>query len=197
MRSSGLPVFYLPTPDPTNIDVGDNPTIALTFTEAALAERVDDDGKTCGGSDVGDPTCAQVLLQGTAIPVKDKAMLKQAEKAFGVRHPLAPWLAEGGSHTGGGYYTMDLAEVTILDYYGGTTAVGVDEYLNVWADEKRSAESSYGEEASAAGYLSVFKTWWALIFAFFLGMAAHRCLPKDKKSYDQIQDFKAKGTTPV
>merc|ERR1712157_300503 len=129
-ESSGKPVFYLPTPDPTAIDVSKNPTISLTFSEAALAERLDEKGQVCGGLDPNDPLCAQVMIVGKAV-VLDKAALKKAEEAFGVRHPLAPWLAKGGSHTGGAYYTIEPEYITILDYYGGATEVSVQDYLGL------------------------------------------------------------------
>lgn len=129
-ESSGKPVFYLPTPDPTNIDVERNPSITLTFSEAAIAERLDSEGRACGGLDSEDPLCARVLLSGKATRVTDGNELKILQMAFGERHPLAPWLAEGGSHTGGGYFTIEPNQIRILDYYGGATEVSVAEYLD-------------------------------------------------------------------
>jgi hypothetical protein len=124
-------MFYLPTPDPTAIDVSKNPTISLTFSEAALAERLDSKGQVCEGLDANNPLCAQVTMVGKAVRIEenDKASLKKAEAAFGTRHPLAPWLAQGGSHTGGAYYTIQPEYITILDYYGGATEVSVKDYL--------------------------------------------------------------------
>ena len=129
-ESNGKPVFYVPTPDPTGIDISKNPTISLTFSEAALAERLDKKGKVCGGLDPNDPLCAQVMIVGKAVVMKDKAAVKKAENAFGMRHPLAPWLAKGGAHTGGAYYTIEPEYITILDYYGGATEVSVEDYLH-------------------------------------------------------------------
>ena len=49
--STGTPVFYLPTPDPTNVDVLHDTTIALSFSEASLSERLDPEThtKVCNG----------------------------------------------------------------------------------------------------------------------------------------------------
>lgn len=122
--------------------MSENPKIVLSFTEAALHERVNSEGKPCSGMDAGDPRCAQVILTGTAVPVKDKGVLDQAMKAFARRHPLAPWLSEGGSHTDGSYFTIQLTKVVILDYFGGFTEVPVDEYLG-YSFVPSSAEAFY------------------------------------------------------
>merc|ERR1719443_691415 len=72
MASSGLPVFYLPAPDPSTVDIGSNAKIALSFTEAALAERVGSDETPCGGKDAEDPTCAKLTLIGQAERLEDE-----------------------------------------------------------------------------------------------------------------------------
>uniref|UniRef100_A0A7R9ZQP8 CREG-like beta-barrel domain-containing protein n=1 Tax=Craspedostauros australis TaxID=1486917 RepID=A0A7R9ZQP8_9STRA len=136
---TGLPHFYLPTPDPTNVDVEANPEIAITMSEAALADRLNAKDQTiCDGLDPEHPLCARVVLYGTAVPVTDVAVLAKIEGDFGARHPFAPWLAKGGSHTGGQYFTIDLEKVTILDYYGGANVVDVEEYLNWSSPQTRS-----------------------------------------------------------
>ena len=127
--STGQPIFLLPDVDPSAKDIinGDG-SIILTFSEASLAERVTQDGKTCGGQDVGMPTCGQVALYGKAVRVNGHIQ-KTAMKNFEKTHPLAPWLANGGSHMEGGYYTIALEKVLILDYFGGVAEVDVEEYL--------------------------------------------------------------------
>jgi len=47
------------------------------------------------------------------------------------RHPLAPWLATGGAHTGGAYYTIDVDSLFIIDYYGGQSPLSLKDYLAV------------------------------------------------------------------
>mmetsp|Transcript_22527 Transcript_22527/g.25176 ORF Transcript_22527/g.25176 Transcript_22527/m.25176 type:complete len:474 (+) Transcript_22527:11-1432(+) len=138
-KCTGKPVFYLPTPDPTSVDVQQNPTISLTFSEAALAERIvypnnnsgDGVGLICGGLDPEDPLCAQVTITGKAMKINsdDESVLNTIYAAFSTRHPLAPWLAHGGAHTGGAYYTIEPNFVSILDYYGGSTTISVNDYL--------------------------------------------------------------------
>ena len=130
LESTGKPVFYLPRPDPTYVDVHSNPTVSLLFSEAALPDRLDRTGNACDGLDAEDPLCARVMMTGTAIKVDDsEGRLKSIEDAFKKRHPLAPWLANGGAHTGGSYFTIDPDEITLLDYYGGATAVSLVDYL--------------------------------------------------------------------
>lgn len=128
--STGKPIFYLPTPDPTNIDVLQNQNISLQFSEASLAERLDDKGNSCGGMDAMDPLCACVMISGIAEKVTCPEHVKSGQKAFKERHPLAPWLWKGGAHTGGEYYTIEPQEIMLLDYYGGPTPVDVQKYLD-------------------------------------------------------------------
>jgi len=134
LRSSGLPYFYLPAPDPTAIDIKADERITLSFTEAALAERVGDDGNPCGGKDAEDPTCGKLTLIGHATPIDDDAQVELAKQAFKAQHPRASWLSEGGAHTGGNYYTLDLKEIMFLQNYGGFTNISPKEYLEWNAD---------------------------------------------------------------
>jgi len=127
--SKGLPMFYLPTPDPTTIDITYDNRIILTFSEAALAKRVDSDGNACGGQRAESPTCANIHLSGTAVPLDDTE-ITIAKGAFRERHPLASWLAEGGGHTGGGYFTIDIDNIS----FSGLTSLSVEEYL-AWSTD--------------------------------------------------------------
>jgi len=134
--SSGLPVFYLPAPDPTTVDVVANSNIALSFTEAALHDLVGEDGKVCGGSDPEDPTCAKLSLHGTARKLEDNDM-EYALKSFGTTHPRASWLSSGGAHTGGDYYTIDVTDMEFFMNYGGMAEITVEDYIN-WKPEPSS-----------------------------------------------------------
>jgi len=128
--STGLPYFYLPSPDPTAVDVNANNHITLSFTEAALLERAGPNGtKTCGDMDAEDPTCARLFLSGTAVAITSNDTLKLAEAALKAKHPLAPWLAQGGAHTGGNYYSIQLDSLKFLDFYGGFANLSVADYL--------------------------------------------------------------------
>ena len=127
-NSTGLPYFYLPTPDPTAVDIRANSHATVSVSEAALHERVDASGKACGGMDAEDPSCARLHISGTLKPLTgaDKG---RAEAALGSRHPLAPWLASGGAHTGGNYFTIEASSLTFLDWYGGPAKLSVKDYL--------------------------------------------------------------------
>ena len=52
----------------------------------------------------------------------DKKEIDQAKTNLAARHPFASWLETSGEqcdkHTGGAYYTLDVASLTKLDYYG-------------------------------------------------------------------------------
>ena len=145
-----MPIFYLPTPDPTNIDVQNNNVIALQFSEAAISERIGANGSLCDGLDPMSPLCARVLLRGQAVPIVDPQELSVAQTAFSKRHPYADWLAHGGAHTGGRYYTIEIHEIQILDYFGGATRVPVEDYLSV--DPKHG-----GETANESGKIALEK----------------------------------------
>ena len=68
-------------------------------------------------------------MEGVLEPLSAKADLAQAQMDLGARHPYAPWLAKGGAHTGGTYYTIEISELNFLDYYGGPAKLTVQEYL--------------------------------------------------------------------
>ena len=112
--SSGMPVFYLPTPDPTTKDIESNSQVVLTFTEAALSDMVGEHGQACLGVNPGDPDCGQVMLHGTAVAVPEEDLDNGTNEAFRLRHPLAPWLSDGGSHTGGQFLTIEVSKVMMV-----------------------------------------------------------------------------------
>ena len=120
-------MVYVPDPDPTAVDLGKDSRATLTFSDAALPARLDEKGP-CGGMDSEDPTCARLTLTGRLRPLAD-AELDLAKLSLGARHPLAPWLAAGGAHTGGAYFRLALEEVQFLDYYGGLAKLSVEEFL--------------------------------------------------------------------
>jgi hypothetical protein len=127
-NSTGKPVMYLPTPDPTSVDIAANPHCAVSFSEAALPQRVTRGG-TCGGMDAEDPTCARLVLSGMLRALESKGEIEQAMIDLGERHPKAPWLAQGGAHTGGKYFQLEVASLSFLDTYGGFAKLSVPDYL--------------------------------------------------------------------
>lgn len=182
LGSSGLPYFYVPSPDPTAIDIKENNRISLSFTEAALSERVGEDGIPCGGSDAEDPTCAKISLNGHAIPLDDD-QIELAKASFKAQHPRASWLANGGAHTGGSYYTLHLHSIMFLRTYGGFAKLSTDEYLN-WKpvlskfhgeehceteghglEDVQQAQSTSVSNASSFSFLTIM----VVLFASFLG----------------------------
>lgn len=136
-NSTGLPFFYLPTPDPSAVDIRRDPRVTVSLSEAALGERVVNGG-ICGGpgspgspgsgGEAEDPTCGRIHLNGRAVPIHT-SQIGAAEAALKVRHPNAPWLAAGGAHTGGTYYTISIESIDFLDMYGGPAPITVAEYL--------------------------------------------------------------------
>jgi len=142
LGGSGLPYFYLPSPDPTAIDVEADSQIVLSFTEAALPQLVGEDGVSCGGMDAEDPTCAKIAISGRAIPLEDDQIPK-AEASFGAQHPNAKWLSQGGAHTGGKYYTIQIDSFEFFRSYGGLAHLSVEDYTN-WTPDPSKFE---GEEA--------------------------------------------------
>lgn len=153
LGSSGKPYFYLPTPDPTMVDIAENDGIVLSFTEAALPEMVDDAG-VCGGKDAEDPTCAKISIVGRAVPLTDE-QVELAKASFGAQHPRASWLAQGGGHTGGGYYTIDIDSMEFFRNYGGLAKVSVEDY-EAWEPDaaKFSGETTCDDAAASAASTS-------------------------------------------
>ena len=91
-NSSGLPYLYLPTPDPTAVDLAADSHATISLSEAAIGARVVNGTAICGGMDAEDPTCGRIHLNGRLLVIKN-ASIPDAEVALGARHPNAPWLA--------------------------------------------------------------------------------------------------------
>jgi hypothetical protein len=127
-NSTGLPFLYLPTPDPTAVDLGANNHATISLSEAAIGARVVNGSEICGNMDAEDPTCGRIHLNGKLVVIANSS-IPDAEIALGTRHPNAPWLAEGGAHTGGDYWTMELENIEFLDMYGGLAKLTVADYL--------------------------------------------------------------------
>jgi hypothetical protein len=184
--SSGLPVFYVPDVDPTAVDMkAHQMAVALTFTEAAIAERLTDSGLTCAGQDAGIPTCGQVMIYGTAkILGAESSGYKVALSHFVKSHPLAPWLSQGGSHMGGHYYTIDPTRVAILDFFGGVVDVPVSEYLGVnFQGDSQSSWYSFGGNTLAA---ALFPIIVSLIVGCLCGCGCHKYALARKTSSDSL-----------
>lgn len=135
---NGLPVFYLPTPDPTHVDVERDDSVVLTFTEAALGD--DDD-------DVDPRDRFRATLRGRARRLFDDE-LAAAERGFAATHPRAPWLAEGGAHTGGDYYTIDLERVEATTSGHGVVVLDADDYLG-WTAATKDEERAVAPPSAA------------------------------------------------
>lgn len=182
--SSGLPIFYLPTPDPTSKDIEKNNSIALTYTEAALSNRVNDDGQACLGVNPGNPDCAQTILHGFAVPIDDTDVDSSILDAFRLRHPLAPWLStEGGSHTGGKFFTIKLSKVVIVDSFThmigthGAHEIPIDKYMeyvfeDMTGSTSRSRTTTGGSKNNKDGNVvgvSFAQLWFMLISGGVMG----------------------------
>eukprot|EP00934_Nitzschia_sp_Nitz4_P000243 Nitzschia sp. Nitz4//scaffold32_size149145//15341//17021//NITZ4_002864-RA/size149145-processed-gene-0.34-mRNA-1//1//CDS//3329548024//243//frame0 len=188
--STGQPSFYLPDVDQSALDIAENADVALTFSEASLAQLVTPEGHTCGGQDAGWPTCAQVILYGTATPVEGDVK-NQVLKSFEATHVLAPYLANGGSHMSGTYYQLQVNRVVILDYFGGRKEVDLNEYLTF----DFSASGSVGVSKLSAS--SVSNGLW-LLSGFMMGLlvGAYKSLDfccfkanRNTRKYDGVEDL--------
>ena len=84
-------------------------------------QRVVNGSQICGGMDAEDPTCGRIHLSGRLVALAKLTDIARAEASLGTRHPNAAWLAQGGAHTGGKYYTLELTSIMFLDMYGVNT----------------------------------------------------------------------------
>lgn len=128
-NSTGLPVLYLPTPDPTAVDIHADAHATLSFSEAALADRVTPKGQLCGAKDPEDPTCARLHMVGVLKPLTSAAAQATAAATMCARHPKATWLCHGGAHTGGKWFTIEPSSLFFLDFYGGAADLTIKDYL--------------------------------------------------------------------
>ncbi|CAK9070980.1 unnamed protein product [Durusdinium trenchii] len=129
-NSTGLPMLYVPTPDPSSADLAADARAVLTMSEAGLPAP---GSGSCGETE--DPICARITLSGR-LRVLNATELLDAEERMKVKHPLAPWLATGGAHTGGQYFTIELENITFLDFYGGPSNLTVAQYLAAAAPQE-------------------------------------------------------------
>eukprot|EP00931_Biecheleriopsis_adriatica_P116383 TRINITY_DN92025_c0_g1_i1.p1 TRINITY_DN92025_c0_g1~~TRINITY_DN92025_c0_g1_i1.p1 ORF type:complete len:491 (+),score=62.64 TRINITY_DN92025_c0_g1_i1:15-1487(+) len=127
--STGLPVLYLPSVDPSGQDIERDSRASISMSEAALTERMDPTKGSCGGMDPEDPTCARITLSGHLRALTDPAEISAAEQSMRVRHPLAPWLVKVR------YYKLELDDIDFLDFYGGPASLNVTQYLAVPPEE--------------------------------------------------------------
>merc|ERR1712028_293908 len=100
----------------------------ISLSEADIGARVVNRTDICGGMDAEDPTCGRIHLNGVMVPIPTTD-IGRAEASLKVRHPNAPWLATGGAHTGGTYYSINITSIDFLDMYGGLADLTVAEYL--------------------------------------------------------------------
>jgi len=190
--STGLPVFNLPDVDPAAINMrAHDMTIALTFTEASLHSRITSKGETCAAQDAGSPTCAQVVIYGKAKALDTGSEeYKKALKNFGVSHPLASWLSQGGSHMPGTYFTIQPTSISILDYFGGAVDVLVDEYLGVTFDDEPGNNAKH-----ASTYTNIMLGLVIGILFGCFGNSCLKCLCYRRDRSDRIKDPRAEYGT--
>jgi len=128
--STGLPVLYLPSDDPSGQDIERDSHATISMSEAALTERMGSaKGDRCGGMDPEDPTCARITLSGRLRTLSEPAEISKAQQSMRTRHPLAPWLANVS------YYTVELESIDFLDFYGGPANLSLSEYLAASPEE--------------------------------------------------------------
>lgn len=160
--SNGKPIFNVPDVDPSAVDMaaGDG-KIVLTFSEASIA----------GAGGMPPPVVtnsAQVALHGRAVALPDKSDSMLA--AFARTHPLGGWLAQGGSHMSGKYYTIDIDRVVLVLPDGSAETVDVADYLGYPLVNRAICSFSRG---SVAGGLDVTTIVSWTLFGFALGVLAH------------------------
>lgn len=115
--SGGTPYFYLSKMDPTPNDIDSDPRCSLSLSEAPLG--------SCGKRDAENPTCARLTLSGKMKEVTDKQELEYASHALFSKHPEMPDWPKGHRWV---FYKLEIADIFLIDYYGGAKPITVDEY---------------------------------------------------------------------
>ncbi|KAG0585635.1 hypothetical protein KC19_2G026800 [Ceratodon purpureus] len=115
--SKGTPYFYLSKMDPTPNDIESDPRCSLSLSEAPLG--------SCGGVDTENPTCARLTLSGKMQEVTDTQELDFASQALFSKHPEMPDWPKGHKWV---FYKLEIADIFLIDYYGGAKPITVDEY---------------------------------------------------------------------
>jgi hypothetical protein len=164
LASRGLPQFYVPSytssssngnaNDPTILDLQNDDSISLSFSDAGLSEMVHQDAMTCGVAD-SDPNCAIVTLYGRWRLLKDDE-IEIAKSNFRFHHPYAIWLSEEGDHHrrhtarggGGDFYTIEIEGINFHNVDGKITSLDVKKYLK-WRPYFSSLENEEDHCASS------------------------------------------------
>ncbi|KAJ1401933.1 protein CREG1 [Ochromonadaceae sp. CCMP2298] len=109
--------------DTSMADVAANPIVAFSISLAQSTgycnvQRLDPEN----------PRCARVVFSGKFVAVTEPAEHKFAKDALFERHPeMASWPADHSWKV----HRVDLAEVWLIDIYGGASVVDVGEYYDV------------------------------------------------------------------
>jgi len=144
--SHGIYYTYLPSLDATYKDLMDDPRVALSWSEMSLAS-----GRSggCLNSTAEQPTCGRLTITGnlTKVPKED---IEKAKRFLFATHPVMKgWEA---AHVFEPFW-MDpksITEIFIIDMFGGSVPVTVDEFLA--ADWYRKDMPS-GEVCTVCGHV--------------------------------------------
>ncbi|KAG2428070.1 hypothetical protein HYH02_014462 [Chlamydomonas schloesseri] len=115
---TGRIYFYLTPMDELVQNALVRPKVSYTLTEAQLPEG-------CKTVDPEDPTCAKVTFLGQLVQVVEPQEQAAAKAALVARHPvMANWPARHNFML----LELQVAEVHLLDFYGGMAVMAGDEY---------------------------------------------------------------------
>eukprot|EP00127_Corallochytrium_limacisporum_P002061 Clim_evm49s99 gene=Clim_evmTU49s99 len=120
----GKPVFYMSELSTTYVDMQATGTKngTITLTEEMMLGGV----CTALGLDVEDPLCTKLWLVGTFRDADETETDSFKEQLF-TDHPImATWPSGHDWHV----MTMDIAYISIIDYYGGMFNVSLDDYFD-------------------------------------------------------------------
>jgi len=124
-HSTGVIYTYLPDLDATYHDLMKNDTVALTFTEMALAGGT---SGGCKGSTAESPPCGRLVISGRLTPVPEEGQATALRSLYS-RHPeMEDW---NKRHNFVAFWMQPdtISSFFLINFYGGATHPSVKDYL--------------------------------------------------------------------
>jgi len=124
-NGTGTPYMFTTPMEMSVIDLEQNPEASIMMS---LAQS---DYCSENQYDPEDPRCARLILNGRVVKVTGKEA-NFAKEALFSRHPaMETWPADHGWF----FAKLDIANILLLDFFGGVSNVPIEEYFNAQLDE--------------------------------------------------------------
>jgi hypothetical protein len=123
---TGIPYMFVSPLDESITDLLKDPRMSLALTAAQLGNQSNSNCAIAAGGDPESPPCTRLTLTGRFVNITGTAEAKVAEAGLYSRHPLMKEWATLGDFF---FAKIELAQVWLIDHYGGAARIPVQDYL--------------------------------------------------------------------